>query len=51
MASQSFSFLKHFCLAIWVCLADFSVRELSDTDTIWVQNIFLTIGKFDRLDP
>ena len=44
------SFLKHFCLAVWVCLPNLSIRELSNTYTIWVQNVFLSIGELNSFD-
>ena len=44
------SFLKNFCFAIRVGLANLSVGELPNTDSIWIENVFLSIGEFNCLD-
>ena len=35
---------------IWVRLADLAIRELTDTDSVWIQNVLLSIGKLYGLD-
>ena len=50
LANSVSSFLKNFCFAIRVGLANLAVGELPNTDSVWIENVFLSIGEFNCLD-